>query len=57
MLPSERVETSPGRRSVVLTNIDGAIQVGLSVSPDRTAILFSKTVRSGANLMMIENFR
>jgi Tol biopolymer transport system component/tRNA A-37 threonylcarbamoyl transferase component Bud32 len=44
------------RTSQVLTNIDGAIYLGLSVSPDRTAILFSKTVKSGANLMMIENF-
>ena len=45
--------------SKVLTNIDGAISLGLSVSPDRTAFLFmfTKTVRSGANLMMIENFR
>jgi eukaryotic-like serine/threonine-protein kinase len=39
-----------------LTNIDGAIGLGLSVSPDRTAILFSQTVKLGANLMMIENF-
>jgi Tol biopolymer transport system component len=42
--------------SRVLTNIDGTINLGLSVSPDRTAILFSKTVKFGANLMMIENF-
>ena len=43
--------------SQVLTNIDGQIYTGLSVSPDRTAILFSKTVKFGFNLMMIENFR
>jgi Tol biopolymer transport system component len=42
--------------SRVLTNIDGELNLGLSVSPDRTAILFTKAVRSGANLMMIENF-
>jgi len=42
--------------SRVLTNIDGAISYGLSVSPDRTAILFSQTVTLGADLMMIENF-
>ena len=42
--------------SRVLTNIDGAINLGLSVSPDRTAILFSQTVKLGADLMMIENF-
>jgi eukaryotic-like serine/threonine-protein kinase len=43
--------------SKVLTNINGPIFLGLSVSPDRTAILFTKSVRSGANLMMIENFQ
>jgi eukaryotic-like serine/threonine-protein kinase len=43
--------------SQALTNIDGAISVGLSVSPDRTAILFTKSVKFGANLMMIENFQ
>jgi Tol biopolymer transport system component len=42
--------------SRVLTNIDGAISYGLSVSPDRTAILFSQTEKLGADLMMIENF-
>jgi Tol biopolymer transport system component len=42
--------------SRLLTNIDGVIGLGLSVSPDRTAILFSKTAKSGDNLMMIENF-
>jgi WD40 repeat protein len=41
----------------VLTNIDGVVYPGLSVSPDRTAILFSKTVKFGANLMMIDNFQ
>jgi Tol biopolymer transport system component len=43
--------------SEVLTNVDGSIYIGLSVSPDRMAILFTKTVKSGANLMMIENFQ
>ena len=43
--------------SQLLTNIDGQIYPGLSVSPDRTAILFSKTVKYGVNLMMIEDFR
>jgi Tol biopolymer transport system component len=42
--------------SRVLTNIDGAINLGLSVSPDRTTILFSQTEKLGADLMMIENF-
>jgi Tol biopolymer transport system component/serine/threonine protein kinase len=45
-----------GRTSRLLTNLDGVIGLGLSVSPDRTAILFTKTAKSGDNLMMIENF-
>jgi Tol biopolymer transport system component len=45
------------RKSEVLTNIDGLVSNGLSVSPDRKAVLFTKVVASGANLMMIENFR
>jgi Tol biopolymer transport system component len=43
--------------SRVLTNIDGVIYTGLSVSPDRTTILFTKTPKFGADLMMIENFQ
>ena len=43
-------------RSRLLTNIDGDVFIGLSVSPDRKTILFSKSVTSGADLMMIENF-
>jgi eukaryotic-like serine/threonine-protein kinase len=43
--------------SRVLTNIDGELSLGMSVSPNRRAILFTKTAKSGANLMMIENFR
>jgi Tol biopolymer transport system component/serine/threonine protein kinase len=42
--------------SRVLTSIDGVPNLGLSVSPDRTAILFTKSVKSGDDLMMIENF-
>ncbi len=45
------------RTSKVLTSIAGTIGAGLSVSADRTAILFTKSVRSDANLMMIENFQ
>jgi Tol biopolymer transport system component/tRNA A-37 threonylcarbamoyl transferase component Bud32 len=40
----------------LLAKIDGYVNVGLSVSPDRQTILFTKTVSHGANLMMIENF-
>jgi eukaryotic-like serine/threonine-protein kinase len=42
--------------SRLLTNLDGVINLGLSVSRDRTAILFTKTAKLSANLMMIENF-
>jgi Tol biopolymer transport system component len=45
------------RTSRVLTNLDGVINLGLSVSPDRTAILFTKTAKSSADLMVIENFQ
>ncbi len=30
---------------------------GLAVSPDGTTILYTKAVREGSDLMMIENFR
>jgi len=43
--------------SQTLTTIDGAAGLGLSVSPDRSTILFTKSATSGADLMMIENFR
>jgi eukaryotic-like serine/threonine-protein kinase len=43
--------------SRLLTNIDGGVFNGLSVSPDRKTILFTKTVSVGANVMMIENFQ
>jgi hypothetical protein len=43
--------------SKLLAKIEGGLQIGLSVSPDRKTILFTKTVSVGADLMMIENFR
>ena len=43
--------------SRVLTEIEGYTDYGLSVSPDRQTILFSKSVANGSNLMMIENFQ
>ncbi len=43
--------------SQVLANLNGMINQGLSVSPDRRTILFTKTVAFGADLMMIENFQ
>jgi Tol biopolymer transport system component len=46
-----------GKTSQLLTKIDGFVNVGLSVSPDRKTILFTKSVSNGSNLMMIENFK
>jgi len=43
------------QKSAILTDIDNAGQ-GLSVSPDRTAVLFTKATALGNHLMMIENF-
>jgi Tol biopolymer transport system component len=43
--------------SRLLTKIEGFVSLGLSVSPDRQTILFSKSLSTGANLMMIENFQ
>jgi Tol biopolymer transport system component len=41
--------------SRLLTEIAGEISEGLSVSPDRKTILFSKSVSGATNLMMIED--
>lgn len=43
--------------SRLLTKIEGVLLFGLTVSPDRQTILFTKSVTDGSNLMMIENFR
>jgi hypothetical protein len=43
--------------SRLLTNIEGPLFNGLSVSPDRNTILFPKGIAAGADLMLIENFR
>jgi integrase len=43
--------------SSLLTKVGGPLQQGLSVSPDRKTILFSKNASIGADLMLIENFR
>ena len=45
------------QKSEVLANIDGTVSNGLSVSPDRATVLFTKIAASGANLVIIENFR
>jgi hypothetical protein len=46
-----------GNTSKVPTKIEGVAYQGLSVSPDQKSILVSRSVSSGADLMMIENFR
>ena len=40
-----------------LAEVEGQLQLGLAVSPDRKSFLFSKVVFSGSDLMLIENFR
>jgi Tol biopolymer transport system component len=45
------------RTSRLLTKIEGQVNRGLSISPDRKWILFSRNVSFGSDLMMIENFR
>ena len=35
----------------------GCLTAGFAVSPDGKTILYSRAVSSGADLMMIENFR
>jgi Tol biopolymer transport system component/tRNA A-37 threonylcarbamoyl transferase component Bud32 len=44
-------------RSRLLTAIEGQVELGLALSPDRKTILFSKSSTTGADLMMIENFQ
>jgi serine/threonine protein kinase len=43
--------------SRLLAKIGGYLCEGLSVSPDRKTILFSRSVSNDAHLMMIENFK
>jgi Tol biopolymer transport system component/serine/threonine protein kinase len=43
--------------SKVLTRLAGPTYLGLGVSPDRKDFLFTRTLKEGANLMMIENLR
>jgi hypothetical protein len=49
-------EFSTGK-SRLLASVEGYLFPGLSVSPDRSTILFAKTAIPGADLMPIENFR
>ena len=43
--------------SRLLTKIDGTLNIRLTVSPDRKTFLLPKSVTSGSDLMLIENFR
>ena len=40
-----------------LANIKAPIDVGLTVSPDESSILYSQIDQSGADLILVENFR
>jgi hypothetical protein len=44
------------KTSRVLEKISGLVDQGLSVSPDGKSMLFSRSVRTGSDLMMIENY-
>jgi hypothetical protein len=54
--PIEFYQFSTNTSSLV-TKAKGPLEQGLSVSPDRKTILFSKSASTGADLMLIENFR
>ena len=43
--------------SRLITQFEGKSAMGLSVSPDRKTVLFTKSVTSGSDLILIENFR
>jgi Tol biopolymer transport system component len=45
------------RQSRTITQIDGRLYLGLTVSPDGKTFLFSRSAVSGSDLMLIENFR
>ena len=42
--------------SRLITTIERYAQSGLTVSPDRKTILYTRTLPAGSDLMMIENF-
>jgi hypothetical protein len=44
-------------RGQLLGKLEHAIQGGLTVSPDGRTVLYTRTVNSGADLMLIDNFR
>jgi Tol biopolymer transport system component/DNA-binding winged helix-turn-helix (wHTH) protein len=46
-----------GKRTRVVSEVEGALDIGLAVSPDRKTFLFSKFSDGGFDLMLIENFR
>jgi len=46
-----------GGHTRVVREIEGTLELGLAVSPDRKTFLFTKWSDAGADLMLIENFR
>ena len=43
--------------SRLIARVEGPLGFGLTVSPDRKSFLFTRSVASGADLMLIDNFR
>ncbi|MBS1857748.1 MAG: PD40 domain-containing protein [Acidobacteria bacterium] len=52
-----RFHAFAGGRSQIISELEGPLSFGLTLSPDRKTFLFSKYVNVGQDLMMIENFR
>jgi len=44
-------------KSWLITRVDGQINQGLAVSPDRSSFLYATSALTGSDLMLIENFR
>ena len=54
---SLRLHSIATGKNVEIATINQPIANGMTASPDRKTILFSTVVRSGSNLMIVDNFR
>jgi Tol biopolymer transport system component/DNA-binding winged helix-turn-helix (wHTH) protein len=54
---SLRLHSFATGKNVEIAPINQQIDTGMTVSPNRKTILFSTLVRSGSNLMVVDNFR
>ena len=54
---SLRLHSIATGKDMEIASINQVIANGMTVSPDRKTILFSTFVRSGGNLMIVDNFR